>query len=82
MKQEEFKIRKGIPRPSKGSNRIYPWREMSVGDSFIYGEYSRKGMTKASNCARNWVSKSNDCTDWKFSCRKTEDNKIGIWRIQ
>jgi hypothetical protein len=84
----EFKIEKNIeitpalrgksdgrPRPS-----IYPFEKMSVGDSFIAFEYSRRNMTKISTAARNWNRRRG--LDWKFETRKTSDNMVRIWRTK
>ena len=77
----EYKIEKGIELiPKRKSGCKYPFGDMNVGDSFIYDEYSRKNQCLISNAARNWVKKAQN--NWIFAVRKTEDNKIRIWRIK
>ncbi len=59
----------------------YPFRNMKVGDSFIWkDDYSRYNMAVAGNAARAWGKIQKPPR--KFSTRKTEDNKIRIWRIE
>ncbi len=75
----EFKIDREIKIPNVGK---YPFREMKVGDSFLFNEdYSRRAMTKISNAGRNFKNASKDCQHYKFATRKV-DNKIRIWRIE
>lgn len=79
----KYKIESGVEIPKKGKRGkavVYPFSEMKVGDSFIYKEYSRTNMTFISSAARSW--KRNNHSDWQFSCHKTEDNMIRIWRIK
>lgn len=73
-----YKIEKDIPMPSK-FHKKYPFEEMEVGDSLIFCDYSRHNLTLASNAARNWARKGKH--NYKFSIRKTDDNKVRIWRI-
>ncbi len=80
----KFKIEKGIEIPKKQHRPcIYPFREMKVGDSFLYDKpYSRSNMSNFSNNARNWKNQSPDCKHYLFTLRKIEGNKIRIWRIR
>ncbi len=81
----EFKIDKNIeiPSPSPGRKPKYPFREMGIGDSFLFSTtYSRLNMTNAYSIAYNFCKKSQDCKDRKHVVRKTEGNKIRIWRIK
>ena len=73
-----YKIEKGIPVKKKGTNAIYPFREMEVGDSCIIGEYSRKLMSKYSNATRNWKNKCGH-PSWCCAVRKEGEN-IRVWR--
>ncbi len=75
----EFKIDREIKIPNVGK---YPFREMKVGDSFLFNEdYTRHSMTKISNAGRAFAYKSKDCSHYKFCVRK-EGDKIRIWRIE
>ena len=77
----EFKIEKNIPLNDRRSLIIkHPFNEMSIGDSFIIGDYSSKNMQKFSNRARYWARRKKN--GYVFSTRKTDDNKIRIWRIK
>ena len=76
-----YEINKNIPIPVSGIGRPrkYPFKEMNIGDSFIiYEKYSRLNMSLMGNAARNWSKKGN--YGYKFTLKKTEDNKIRIWR--
>jgi hypothetical protein len=78
-----FIIEKGIPL-IETRNRIgkYPFPNMKVGDSFIFSEiYSLKLLQHISAAARAWAKSSRN-NGWKFSARKTDNNKIRIWRIK
>ena len=82
-----FKIEKNIAWSKSEGNKppIYPFSSMEIGDSFLYDEpYSRYNMSKISNAARNWATKTDEkkCRNWRFSTRKVNDNQIRIWRIQ
>lgn len=79
----EYKIEKNIAidkRKGRGVNITHPFDKMQVGDSFIIGDYSVKNMRKFSNRARYWAKRKKN--GYIFSTRKTEDNKIRIWRIK
>ncbi len=73
----EFKIEKGIELPNPKETK-YPFAEMEVGDSFIFADYTRERMGSASTGANSWAKTKGN--GWKFSVRKTADNKIRIWR--
>lgn len=75
-----FKINETIKIEAKKTRKIYPFLEMKVGDSFVFGEYSRPQMTKASNAGRNWAY--NAKSEYKFATRKTDDNMIRIFRTK
>lgn len=78
-----FQIEKNIQIPLAGKALIYPWREMEIGDSFLFDkDYTIPNMRSKSNAAINFCYKSKGCKEWKFAVRKVEDNKIRIWRIK
>jgi len=80
---EEFKIEKNIPIPSKnpGSHKKYPFEKMEVNDSFIIcDKYTKEEMARVSSRARGWSQYWNK--EYKFTLRKTEDNKIRIWIVK
>lgn len=61
----------------------YPFDKMSVGDSFLWPKkYSRSTLIYASNCARNFCKKNDNCKNWKFSCRKWGNDRLRIWRVK
>lgn len=82
MNKTEYKIEKGIllDIPKRKTCTKYPFREMEISDSFIYGKYSRENMSKASNCARNWGKKQMPIQT--FCVRKTDDNMIRIYKTK
>lgn len=78
-----MKVEKNIGLPSKTRKTKYPWRDMEVGDSFLWPRpFSTGEQTKAVGTANSFCKRSPDCKDWKFSCRKTDDDKIRIFRIK
>lgn len=71
-----IEIEKGIPVPKEiyGRRRKYPWREMSIGDSFVV-ELRRSSV----HCA---ISGANRRTGMRFIARKTDDGRYRIWRVE
>jgi hypothetical protein len=77
-----FKIEKNVPAPelfSRGRPRIYPFREMEIGDSFFVAqEKSNQFSIKLSNAAAS----SGFRTGAKFSIRWVEEEGgYRCWRI-
>lgn len=80
-KKNAFLIEKNIPITKHIRKSKYPFKDMDIGDSFIISEeYSDHELRLKSNAARRWLKSSG--TNYKFTLRKTEDNKIRIWRIK
>jgi len=79
----KYKIDKNIPLPPPGKRgpkqSRYPFKEMEVGDSFIFDDYDRVRMSSGSTAAR--IYGSNQDPVKKFATRKM-GNKIRIWRIK
>ena len=77
-----YKIDKNIPIPKygRGKRPKYPFENMEVGDSFEAGDYSRDIANSLNGSAKSWCRYMN--RRWKFTIRKTLDNKIRIWRIK
>lgn len=65
---------------TKKSRRTYPFKQMKVGDSFEFGEYSAIEMNKARNAVNSWAKYPKN-SKYKFSVEKTDDNRIVINRI-
>lgn len=76
----EYNIEKNIPLIKSSRKSKYPYKQMKVGDSVVLGDYSTQNMTKFSNAARSWTRVREN--GWKFSFRKTSDNKIRCWRTK
>lgn len=77
----EFKIEKNIPVPEKrgpGRSLLYPLDKMDIGDSFIAGEYTRKGMAKTWSILNGYRRRH----ALKFVCQKTDDGFIRVWRVE
>ena len=69
-----MEIEKNIPMPLSRTN--LPLEKMEVGDSFIYGEFSKQNRGKSS-VMMNYVGKK---LGRKFA-QRTIEGKIRIWRI-
>jgi hypothetical protein len=74
-------IQKNIPMPvtkPRGKNgrrtEIYPWRQMQVGDSFLFPERIGRGAYAAAKARSNSGAE-------KFEVRKTEAG-FRCWRVQ
>jgi len=77
-----YKIDKGIPLAKHGNagkqrpgNTKYPFRDMSVGDSFVATENS----TKVASAACQFVKRGG--AGREFATRKLPDGKTRCWRI-
>lgn len=76
----QFEIEKGIPIPQQQKIK-YPFSEMEIGDSFLVNKpYTIKLQTAISCAARSFCNRKR--LDRKFSVRKTDDNKLRIWRTK
>jgi len=76
MKPSDFTIDKGVPMPPRrrgaGRNRVYPFAEMEVGDSFFHEGSASSVEAAASNYARR--------SGKRFAARYI-DGGVRIWRI-
>lgn len=67
-------IQKGIKLPSqRAPKKFYPWREMKVGDSFLF-DTDQLYHNQMANAAGNRLN-------MKFSIRKTPDG-VRCWRVK
>lgn len=69
-------IDKGIPIPPPATRNGpvgYPWRELEIGDSFLYN------ATKTS--AQSLASTMGKLLDRRFMVRQT-GNEVRIWRVE
>jgi hypothetical protein len=72
-----IKIESGIPMPeSTGAGRTpkYPWKEMSVGDSFFDGTAAKTTLASA-------AYKASRIYGMKYSIRAV-DGGVRVWRIK
>lgn len=70
-----------IKLPDIKTCKRYPWEKCEkVGDSFVINKYSRSLMQSLSGCSRLWAKNHNN--NWKFAFRKTDDNKMRVFRIK
>ena len=70
-------------RNLQGRPNKYPFREMRVGDQYVFStKYTRYLMNLACSAARNWAKKSGNCTDRKFRVHKGEFNNVIITRVK
>lgn len=72
-----YRIRKGIPLPEKSSNAIYPFSDMEIGDSFTFESDS---IAKIEQAAYQYARRVGGGV--KFSVRKLDDDRAGIWRVE
>lgn len=74
-----IKIEKGVPMPEKWirSERVYPWLEMAVGDSFvIHKQRARHGAyTMGYGASKRYAPK-------KFTVRKDANGEMRCWRVK
>jgi hypothetical protein len=72
----EFQIEKNVPIPKNGlhGRNKYPWREMKVGDSFLFA----KDITKATAYANAHAASR---AGLKFLTRRTEKG-FRCWRVE
>lgn len=69
----ECVIEKGIPLfESRGAWTKYPWREMSVGDSFLTRNVSINTVSACASAAKR-------ATGYNFVCRTVEGG-VRVWR--
>jgi hypothetical protein len=69
-----YQIDKKVPMP-KGRTTGYPFKEMKVGDSFVFDEANRAAVANSSN----YYARKNRGV--KFTVRKQSVGKCRIWRI-
>ncbi len=76
-------INKNIPLSEKlvGAHAKYPFENMEKGDSFDLGEYDRKKAQSIYGCIYHFIGKKENSKK-KFTCRKTKDNRIFVWRTK
>lgn len=70
----KIQLDRNIPLPEQRANRIYPFREMAVGDSFFAAEAS---IVKLHAAARKY-------SDIRVTCRTRIENGVKgvrVWRI-
>lgn len=81
MTKTSFKIEKNVPEMDslKGGLRKYPFNDMEKGDSFDAGEYDRKKMQSIYGSIYFYIKQKGNSKK-KFSCRKTENGTMRIWR--
>lgn len=74
--KSKIKIEKGIPieRVRQARERVYPFTQMVVGDSFLVPKHVKFPYSLAGNASQLYKP-------WKFTCRKTEDG-FRLWRTK
>lgn len=78
----KIQIQKNIPIPSKTTNRVYPFNEMEIGDSFL-SEYKAE-ENKYAKSQKVYLAIWRFCQnnkDKKFTTKST-DYGIRVWRIK
>jgi hypothetical protein len=71
-------IEKNIPLPSKvlGKQTQYPFKDMSIGDSFLCEVGAKQNRLTSIN------SRAGKRLGMKFTSRIVEDGRIRVWRIE
>jgi len=74
------RVDKGIKMPSPdmthgGRRSIYPWRDMEIGDSFLFPE------TMSSTVASSYAATAGKNMNRKFATRKI-GRRVRCWRIE
>lgn len=84
-----IKIEKGIPMPcplneSNRRNMRYPWRDMAVGDSFVYRTAEQMIAGRVQSTTPHMAAKmaSLRLSPITFRARKMPDGSYRIWRVQ
>lgn len=60
----------------------YPWRDMKVGDTFLFKpdtgdkKEMRSYQQIAGTTARNFCRKSPDCKKWRFTTKRTKEGIV------
>jgi len=72
---DDIRVEKGVPMPSANVAK-YPWRQMEIGDSFLFPE-DVSGDTASNNAA----AASKRLAPKRFSVRKTQDG-YRCWRVE
>lgn len=73
----EIVIEKKVKLPKRSK---YPFGEMKVGDSFELGEYSTTKARSITGSIAYFKGLTKENCKMVFSARKTEDNKLRVWR--
>jgi len=83
MTTTKIKVQKNIPITKKlgGQPAKYPFGSMEVGDCFDAGTYERKRMQSIYGSVYFYMGKKENKKK-KFSCRKTADNRMKVWRVK
>lgn len=77
----EIQVEKGIPIPEPGrrkrGERLYPFREMEIGDSFVVEKNGRKSWS----FIFTQITEAQKVHNIKLTSRTTDDGtKIRVWR--
>jgi len=69
----DFEIEKGIPLPAR-PNKVYPFDQMEVGDSFLIPDHKYRAVQAA-------ASRAGKCSGKRFTVRNTKEG-YRCWRIE
>ena len=69
-----MRVDKNIPVPKVGRSAVYPFADMSIGDSFPLGD---KPLDSCRNAAVSYGHRHS----MKFTVRKTDDGSYRCWRV-
>lgn len=72
-----YKIEKGIPIPTVGTRRKFPFAEMKIGDSFFISQI--EGETNSVRSTACYYARRNP--GYKFRVKRVEGG-TRVWRVQ
>ena len=73
-------IEKGVPLPSRGARKTYPWREMEVGDSFEVP--FKEGDTTGATTRTDALSSARSVYGASGKVRSQVSNgRVRFWRV-
>lgn len=75
---KKIKIDRNIPIKEKTK---FPFKSMKVGESFDAGDYSTDLARSIAGNISYFLKRVGNKSK-KFSCRKTEDKKLRVWRVK
>lgn len=75
-----FEIEKGIPVPARSSSGGYPWKDMQVGDSFVFPCADKRYYGRIASAMQD---RNEKFPDTKFISRTDKaTSSVRVWRVK